>query len=87
MCKKEERRTNREREGERVETSAHISITMTKTAPIAAMDYSHLWLPGTCLCFLCGYQVGLLLGQLYANCRCGRTKYFLTSSRCKNLSK
>ncbi|KAF4088319.1 hypothetical protein AMELA_G00082560, partial [Ameiurus melas] len=45
MCKKEERRTNREREGERVETSAHISITMTKTAPIAAMDYSHLWLP------------------------------------------
>ncbi|XP_060777526.1 POU class 2 homeobox 2a isoform X2 [Neoarius graeffei] len=47
MCKKEERRAKRkrDRDRERVETSAHISISMTKTAPIAAMDYSHLWLP------------------------------------------
>ncbi|MCI4374694.1 hypothetical protein PGIGA_G00009350 [Pangasianodon gigas] len=40
-----EKERERKIERGRVETSAHISISMTKTAPIAAMDYSHLWLP------------------------------------------
>lgn len=40
-------------------TSAHIFINMTKTGPVASMDYSHMWLPGMCPEHLCGCQVGL----------------------------
>lgn len=40
---------------------------MTKTGPVASMDYSHMWLPGMCPDHLFGCQVGVaicLLGGL-----------------------
>ncbi|XP_059363652.1 POU domain, class 2, transcription factor 2-like isoform X3 [Carassius carassius] len=37
---------------------------MTKNGPVASMDYSHMWLPGMCLEYQGGCQVGLFRGLL-----------------------